>query len=81
MSDTLDPIEVTTRYATRVATLADAWAFVMERVDLVGPDPRIEITPSWIIYADPTDERDGVRVFSVVVDGMVPEGEPKETTT
>lgn len=73
---TLDPVEVTTRYATRVATLADAWTFVMERLELVGPDPRIEITPSWRVCADPDEPEDGVRTFMVVVDGMVPEGTP-----
>jgi len=66
-----DAVEVTTRYATTVDSLSDAWAFVMERVDTVGPDPRIEISPMWTYGAD--DVEDGLRRFSVVVDGMVPE--------
>ena len=70
MSDTR-PVEVTTRYATTVETLAEAWVFVMERVDSVGPNPRIEISPTWTYGAD--DVEDGLRRFSVVVDGMVPD--------
>ena len=62
-------VEVTTRYATNVRTLPEAWAFVMDRLDAVGPDPRIEITPTWIY----SDSSDGKRWFVVVVDGMVPE--------
>ena len=71
------PIEVTTRYATTVDTLADAWAFVMAKVDVVGPDPRIEISPFWAISVHDMDRDDHVpeRQFSVVVSGMVPEQE------
>ncbi len=68
---TAEPVEVTTRYATRVRSLTEAWAFVMDRVDAVGPDPRIEITPTWI-YGNESIP-DGERWFSIVVDGMVPE--------
>lgn len=68
MSDA--PVEVTTRYATTVESLTDAWAFVMEHLDSVGPDPRIEISPLWTYGSD--DVEDGTRRFSVAVDGMVP---------
>lgn len=65
----MSDVEVTTRYATTVDSLTEAWAFVMERLDSVGPDPRIEITPEWVY----SDAEDGTRRFSVMVDGMVPE--------
>lgn len=70
------PIEVTTRYVTTVDELPAAWAFVMDRLDRVGPDPSVSIRPLWItpiqdmdrIGAPPTP-----RQFEVVVEGMVPE--------
>ena len=65
------PVEVTTRYATSVNELGDAWAFVMSKVDLVGPDPSVKISPIWTIQAGTGDELP--RRFSVVVEGMVPE--------
>lgn len=58
------PVEVTTRHVTTTADLADAWVFVMERVDLVGPDPQVSITPEWTGDA---------RRFMVEVSGMVEE--------
>lgn len=67
MSD--HPVEVTTRYATTVPSITEAWQFVMRYVDRVGPDPRIEIRPQWVVTLDSEPERE----FSVVVDGMVPE--------
>lgn len=67
------PIEVTTRYATSVDDLASAWAFVMARLDSVGPDPDVSITPVWTISADLPDDAEPPRRFSVVVSGMVRE--------
>lgn len=61
-------VEVTTRYATSVSTLAEAWAFVMERIDKVGPSPSIHISPVWFLG----DDTEGTG-FEVVVDGMVEE--------
>jgi hypothetical protein len=61
-------IEVTTRYATTASDLPAAWAFVMDRVDSVGPDPRITISPVWLPSEDPESHP---RYFEVVVDGMV----------
>lgn len=71
-----DPIEVTTRYATTVDDLAAAWAFVMDRLDHVGPDPKVEISPAWTISVhdmDAYEDRPYPRRFSVVVSGMVRE--------
>ena len=69
------PVEVTTRYATTVPTLTDAWAFVMRRLDSVGPNPAIEIQPRWTVR-EPSPADDFERMFEVVVEGMVPEAHP-----
>jgi len=68
---TATPVEVTTRYATTVTGLAAAWQFVMSRIDAVGPDPRVEISPIWETH-DPGVEP-WERRFEVVVSGMVEE--------
>lgn len=67
---TLSPIEVTTRFATTVADLPAAWAFVMSKIDSVGPSPSISISPVWTVARDETDHP---RHFEVVVSGMVEE--------
>jgi len=61
----LSAVEVSTTYATTVATLADAWAFVMDHVDGAGDAPTISIAPFWS-YAG---EGDPVRAFEVSVNG------------
>lgn len=72
MSSTRTAIEVTTRLATTVNELADAWAFVMEHIDSVGPDPSVKIDPVWSRGFDQVDDNDPwPRHFSVVVSGMV----------
>jgi len=63
---TRSPIETTTRIATTVDELTDAWAVVMAHVESVGPDPVISITPAWV---DEGETRR--RIFDVVVSGMV----------
>jgi len=77
---TPDPIEITTRHATTVDTLADAWRFVMERIDSLGEYPRIEISPvGTATVADMVDGLEGDEVgpwrarFEVVVEGRVEE--------
>lgn len=72
-----NPIEVTTRYATSVNELADAWAFVMARLDAVGPDPRISISPIWSYSPSEIGDEDyhAPRRFEICVEGMVHEGE------
>jgi hypothetical protein len=71
------PIEVTTRYATSVNELTDAWAFVMDRLDRVGPDPSVTIKPIWTISVRDVDtddeDQEWPRRFEVVVEGMVHE--------
>lgn len=72
MSATRTPVERTTRIATTVETLAEAWSFVMTHIDEVGPDPSIEIGPVWSRAADAMDvESPWPRHFSIVVSGMV----------
>jgi hypothetical protein len=72
-----DPIERTTRYATSVDELGDAWAFVMDHLEKVGPDPEVSIKPFWRMKIhdmdrpDYDDEAKPPRRFGVVVSGMV----------
>lgn len=76
MSKRPAPIEVTTRYATTVDDLGAAWAFVMDKLDHVGPDPEVKISPLWIMSVRDMDREDmdrPPRQFSVVVSGMVEE--------
>ena len=69
------PVEVTTRFATTVDDLPAAWAFVMARIDKVGPSPSVKISPIWSWQAHEGSET-AVRQFEVVVDGMIEEGTP-----
>ena len=82
MNETRTPVEVTTRYATTVNGLTEAWAFVMDRIDSVGPDPSITISPVWTVSVHDMgeDEPEGgyPRHFSVVVEGMVEEANQGE---
>ena len=66
----MSPVEVTTKHATTVDDLPAAWAFVMARIDRVGPDPRITISPIWT-YGDGEDGN--TRRFEVSVSGMTTE--------
>lgn len=72
----MSPVEVTTRYATSVPDLTAAWAFVMARLDTVGPDPQVRIVPVWTVTSDLPDDEEPPRHFSVVVEGMVHEETP-----
>lgn len=78
MSGPIAPVEVSTRYATTVETMTDAWEFVMSRIDLVGPDPSVTISPYWrvnmeLMMDDSVEEQAMPRCFTVVVEGMVEE--------
>lgn len=68
-------VEVTTRFVTGVDTLAEAWAFVMDRIDAVGPDPSVTISPVWgrPLDFDGDDDDPWPRTFTVKVEGMVEE--------
>lgn len=73
----LTPVEVTKSYASTVESLADAWEFVMDRVDSVGPSPTIAIEPIWSYTLTDTEDEpvERARAFSVLVEGMVEEDE------
>lgn len=71
---TRSPVEVTTRFATTVHELSDAWAFVMDKIDQVGPDPSIAINPVWRHNGDGLDPRH----FEVAISGMVEQGEGED---
>lgn len=68
-------IEVTTKFVTTCDDLPAAWAFVMEHIDRVGPDPSIHIGPVWSISVgevlEGRDSENPPRHFEVAVSGMV----------
>lgn len=67
-------IEMTTKLVTTVSDLPAAWAFVMEHLDDLGPDPEVHIKAIWIMsVAEAMDGRDErpAREFEVAVSGMV----------
>jgi hypothetical protein len=65
-------VEVTTRYVTVVDHLGEAWTFVMDNLDKVGPDPRVTISPCWVTQWDGIGEAPPTsRTFEVMVEGMV----------
>ena len=68
---------MTIKYAATVNNLSDAWSFVMEKVEQVGPNPEIHIKPIWSANADSplSDDDSWTRHFEVAVSGMVKEGE------
>lgn len=61
-------VERTVTVAAQVPTLADVWAFIMQALDEVGPDPSFSAGPVWTYPDDAVDER-AVRVFEVNVSG------------
>lgn len=67
------PTEYTARYAKVVATVQDAFAFVMAHMEMVGGDPQIAIDPVWVCErVDPlTGDHESVRQFEVAVSGMI----------
>jgi len=75
-------VEVSTKYVTTVADLPEAWEFIMDRLDQVGPDPHVVISPVWTKPWEeikPSTEHqhesvgDWPRHFEVVVEGTVEE--------
>lgn len=39
-------VEVSIRYETVVDDITDAWAFIMDKIEKVGPDPSVHIHPA-----------------------------------
>jgi len=83
MEDIHSPVEITTRFATKVATLDQALTFVADRVDLLEPDSlrvMIAAEPSPEAAAAPyaglsSDEVGPATVFGVILEGRSTEGE------
>ena len=59
-------IEVTTKYATTVSDLTQAWSFIMEHIDKVGTHPSVNIHPIWVF-----EDKEEHRALEVSVEGMI----------
>ena len=62
-----EPVEISVKHVTTVDSLPEAWAFVMERLDLLGPRPTVEIRP---VYTSPRLDEPEQHHFSVLVSAM-----------
>jgi hypothetical protein len=73
MQLTDSPTQYTATYAKNVASIQDAFTFVMSHMDKVGADPQIIISPVWVCdhVEDLTGDHETVRQFEVAVTGMV----------
>jgi hypothetical protein len=73
MQLTDSPTEYTATYAKKVASIQDAFVFVMSHLDKLGNDPQVVITPVWVCddICDMTGDHETVRQFEVAVTGMV----------
>ena len=73
MQLTDSPTEYTATYAKKVASIQDAFVFVMSHLDKLGDDPQVIITPVWVCEAVDamTGDHETVRQFEVSVTGMV----------
>jgi len=75
-------VEVSIQYETVVDDLAEAWAFIMSRIEKVGPDPSVHIHPAkegpppmlQMFFNGQVEEAE--RKFHVVVEGS--QKEPQE---
>jgi hypothetical protein len=67
---TRTPVEIDTRYSTTVDTMQEAFAFVMEHIDTMGPEPSVHINPCWGVDRDEAvNEPEGSVHFHVCVEG------------
>lgn len=72
MELTDSPTEYTAKYTKVVSSVQDAFAFVMEHLDRVGPEPSVWIDPAFEHEIDHvTDELVSRSVFVVAVSGSV----------
>jgi hypothetical protein len=68
--ETRTPVEVATRYSTTVDDMPTAWAFVMEHIDKLGPEPSVNIYPCWGVDREAATEEPANQChFHVAVDG------------
>lgn len=79
-------IEITTKRVTTVDSVQEAFAFIMEHLDEVGDQPRIEIDPftdlgAGIVqmFEDPEADLLGVVRFEVSITNMIVEGRASGT--
>lgn len=72
-------VEVTLQFETVVDDLTEAWAFIMDRIERVGPDPSVHIHPAkegpppMIQMLVNGEVREATRKFHVVVEGTARE--------
>lgn len=74
-------VEHTSTYVTNVETITDAFAFVMEYMEKVGPHPFITIKPREVMSIQTLLSEGGdawVFEYEVTVMGMVPDEEVEE---
>ena len=63
-------IDFTKQYqASGFKELSEAWAFIMDHIDEVGPDPAIEIQPFW--HQADLENGTPIRYFAAKVVGSV----------
>ena len=69
-------VQVTIAYETVVNDLPDAWAFIMSKIESVGPNPSVHIPPATNAppamltqMFGPMDESLIVRKFHILVEG------------
>ena len=73
MQITDSPTEYTATYSKRVATVQDAFAFIMSHLAKVGEDVQVIINPVWVCehVDEMTGDHETVRQFEVAVTGMM----------
>ena len=71
-----NPVEISVKHVTTVDSLPEAWAFVMDRLDLLGPRPTVEIRP---VYTSPRLDEPERYHFSVLVSAMHEEAVGSDT--
>lgn len=64
-------VEQYVKFQADVLDIASAWAFVMEHIDQVGPDPQISIKPMLVYQASLSNESSYRREFRCVVKGRI----------
>ena len=70
---TLTPVEKTIQFSSRVSEMTDAWAFVMEYADKVGPHPDVHIHPCYPMGPDGETDSEHPVVWEVTVSGLIEE--------
>lgn len=75
-------VEVSIRYETVADDLTEAWAFIMDKIEAVGPDPSVHIHPAAdgpppiLVALMGAEQPPSTRRFHVVVEGSSQEKRP-----